>query len=303
MHTGTPLLALVLLLGPGPSPGLAETDPRPDCPRPVLRDGERLFYRATAWKGFIVSDVGTATLFAHRQRAGAVAGWRLVARAQGDSFGHTLDAHVVSRLDPAGERCVEYAETQQGSSPGGRRLAWEGDALVYHKLKHCPGCEVHAHFDGDAHCDDHRCGNVAHDVWRVRHRHAVDATVSDPLAALYRARALDLRVGGPDHVLRICAGHGIFDVTVRATKAERCTVPAGTFDALRLELIPAPACGTPRSARFTGLFGLSGTVTVLVDAATKIPLRITGVVPMGVDVNCEVELTAIQAPAAMARPH
>lgn len=296
-----PLLALALLAGPRlPAPAAADDAPaRPDCPRPVLRDGERLFYRATAWKGFVSSDVGTATLFVHR-RVGPgvqVPEWRVVARASGSSFGHSIDAHVVSVLDPEGERCRDYTESTRGSNPGGRRLEWATEDLVYHKLKHCPGCQSRGHFDGDAHCDDHRCGDPTHDVWRVRHRHAVDATVSDPLTTLYRARALDLTVGGPSRVLRVCAGHGIFDVTVRATETLRCTVPAGTFDALKVELTPAPACGTPRSSRFTGLFGLSGRITVLIDAATKIPLRITGVVPMGIDVNCEVELTGIQAGA------
>ena len=103
-------------------------------------------------------------------------------------------------------------------------------------------------------------------------------------------------------MLRICAGHGIFDVTVRAVRRERCTVPAGTFDALRLELIPTPAPGMPKTERFQGLFGLSGTIIIHVDAVRKIPLRIRGVVPMGIDINAEVVLTRIQEPPAKAKP-
>lgn len=294
---GLEAVAVPVALAAGDEPEAA--DAAPASPAAVLRDGERLFYQATAWKGFIASDVGTATLSVHR-RVGPgvpVPEWRIVARATGSSFGHSLDARVVSLLDPAGERCREYSEQTQGSTTGGRRLEWSADGVTYHKLKHCPGCQRPEHSVDDAHCTDHRCGDPAHDIWRVRHRHAVDASVGDPLVALYRARALDLTVDGPARVLRICAGHGIFDVTVRAVKSERCTVPAGTFDALKVELTPAPACGTPRSARFTGLFGLTGAITLLIDATTKIPLRVTGVVPMGIDVNCQVELTKIEAPA------
>ena len=70
----------------------------------------------------------------------------------------------------------------------------------------------------------------------------------------------------------------------------------GTFDALRLILTPRPAAGTPASARFQGLFGLCGEITLLVDKATKIPLIIRGTVPIGIDVNVEVLLTKIDAP-------
>jgi hypothetical protein len=269
----------------------------------MLRDGERLFYRATAWKGPISSDVGTASLSVRRSPAGSRApGWRIVARASGSSMGRTMNSHVVSTLDLTGRKLRLFEEINRGSRRSSRRLEFGPKQLLYRKMKHCPGCDNRAHFDGRSHCNDHRCGKYGHRVWRLRHRHPADAAASDPLTAIYKARALDLRVGGPDRMLRICAGHGIFDVTVRAVRRERCTVPAGTFDALRLELIPTPAPGMPKTERFQGLFGLSGKIVIHVDTARKIPLRIRGIVPMGIDINAEVVLTRIQEPPASAKP-
>lgn len=275
---------------------------------PVLRDGERLFYRSFAWKGVIGSEVGTATLTTRRgtDRTGEPV-WRITARGSGKSMGKSIDARAVATLSATGAP-QRYEEDIKGSRSVQRALMFDAGELTYLKTKHCHGCTDAAHSVKETrgswfgiggktvavHCKDRHCGIGSHRIWKVRHRHAADAVAGDPLSALYRARAFDLRPGAPARTLRIAVGHAIFDVKVTVVKRAPCTVPAGTFDALQLSLDPTPAPGIPGSPRFQGLFGMSGKLEVWVDAARKIPLRIEGTVPMGVDVNALVVLSKIE---------
>ncbi len=282
-----------------------------EAPKPVLRGGERLHYAASAWKAarFLGCDVGTAILSVETGRDGCGRPFaRIVAKASGSALGHSMDATVVTTLDPATGRPTRYEDENRGSSPGAHLLAFSADGIRYFKRKHCNGCCDDRHFVTESrggflgigsrevrvHCRETHCAEPAHREWRLRHEHEADPLAADPLTILYRARALDLRVGGPARTLRVVVGHGVFDVEVRAVRCEKVTVPAGTFDGLKLALVPRPACGTPATARFQGLFGLCGEIELLVDRETRIPLVIRGTVPMGVDVNAEVVLTRIE---------
>lgn len=285
----------------------------PRAVRPVLRDGERLYYKAFAWKGapILGSEVGTATITTRRgtDRAGLPV-WRISARASGTTMGHTIDARAVATLMQDG-RPLRYEEDIKGDRRVERMLVFGPRELRYLKTKHCHGCSDPEHsvqqtkggwfgLGGSTvsvHCDDRHCGIGEHRIWKTRHRHGADAAVGDPLSALFRARAFDLKLGAPARTLRIAVGHAVFDVKVEVVQRASCTVPAGTFDALQLTLDPAPAPGIPGSPRFQGLFGMSGKLDVWVDAARKIPLRISGTVPMGVDVNAVVVLSKIDVPA------
>jgi hypothetical protein len=278
---------------------------------PLLRDGERLFYKAFAWKGTpaLGSEVGTATLTTRRgtDRAGDPV-WRITARGSGSTMGYEMDARAVATLGENGA-VRSYEEDIKGDRSVQRALMFEPAELQYLKTKHCHGCSDPAHCVEETrggwfgmggstvsvHCTDRHCGNGAHRIWTVRHRPPADAAAADPLSALYRARNLDLRLGAPARTLRIAVGHAVFDVKVEVVRRAPCTVPAGTFDALQLSLDPAPAPGIPGSPRFAGLFGMSGKLDVWVDAARKIPLRISGTVPMGMDVNAVVVLAKIDA--------
>ncbi len=326
---GTVALALLVLLGPDtpgadahadqPPPANAVANAAPKAiARPVLRDGERLFYRAFAWKGaeLFSAEVGTATITTRRgtNRAGDPV-WRITARASGTTMGHTIDARAVATLTAQG-RPQRYEENIAGDRTVQRALMFGPRELLYLKTKHCHGCRNTTHHvmetqgawfgmggtDVAVHCDDSHCGDGAHRIWKIRHRHPADVIAGDPLSALFRARALDLRLGAPAQTLRIAVGHAVFDVTIQVLQHAVHTVPAGTFDALRLSLEPKPAPGIPGSPRFQGLFGMSGTMEIWVDSARKIPLRISGTVPMGVDVNAVVVLSKIDVPKARPKP-
>jgi hypothetical protein len=317
----TAALALLALLSPMTAGSTARADqPRRAAPRakritrPVLRDGERLFYRAYAWKGATMfgTEVGTATITTRHgtDRSGAPV-WRISARASGSTMGNSIDARAVATLSEHGQP-RRYEENIAGDRKVRRALMFGPRELLYLKTKHCHGCKDHAHHITETqgswfgmggtevavHCDDRHCGDGEHRIWKVRHRHPADTTAGDPLSALFRARALDLRLGAPARTLRIAVGHAVFDVKIVVLKRAAHTVPAGTFDALQLSLTPTPAPGIPGSPRFQGLFGMSGTLEIWVDAARKIPLRISGTVPMGVDVNAVVVLAKIDVPKA-----
>lgn len=308
------VMGMAVLAAPHGTPAGAGEPAAPavEAPRPVLVEGERFFYRATAWKGPFSGEVGTATLSTTKgtDDAGKPV-WRLVARANGSAMGHAMDARAIATLDGETGTPRRYDDTHEGSSAGAHALVWRPTRTVYLKRKHCHGCQDDAHFVTTSrggflgigsesvrvHCDASHCPEQAHRVWQERHVHPADPLAGDALTTLYRARALDLEVGGPARVLRVVVGRSAFDVTVRAIAKESCEVPAGTFDALRIVLEPKPAEGTPASARFEGLFGLCGEITLLVDAERKIPLKIRGTVPMGIDINAEVVCTKIERPA------
>lgn len=318
-HITRRVTALTVLAGSIAVAGPAgSAEPAPDPPKatqPVLRDGERLFYRSFAWKGVIGSEVGTATLTTRRgtDAAGRPV-WRITARASGSAMGKSIDARAVTTLSDDG-RPQRYEEDIKGDRKVQRALMFDASQLVYLKTKHCHGCtdaahcvtETHGSWFGiggktvAVHCKERHCISGAHRIWKVRHRHPADAVATDPLSALYRARAFDLRLGAPARTLRIAVGHAIFDVRVEVVQRAPCTVPAGTFDALQLTLDPTPAPGMPGSPRFEGLFGMTGTIDIWVDTARKIPLRIEGTVPMGVDVNAVVMLSKIESGKAIAR--
>ena len=54
----------------------------------------------------------------------------------------------------------------------------------------------------------------------------------------------------------------------------------GTFNALRVDIRPDYSSQPDKAADFRGLFGVGGTLEVYVEKETKIPLLVTGRVPV-----------------------
>lgn len=267
---------------------------------PTLRAGEELDYRARVWKGFqfLGAEVGGAKLTIAEERYEGRPSWRFEAQASGGAFGYDLDSDVTSYLARDDGEPLHYKYSQKGSDVTEKRLEFAPGKIEYWKRKHCDGKDCHDpdHFVADKHgrhhCDkDGDCDLPSHQVWRKRWEHVGQGSAYDVLSAVYLARSLDL-TPGKVRTLRIVEGDQIFDVDIQATHEEWVRTDAGSFETVCIALNPRFVSGDPpkKKANFRGLFGLSGTIRIWIDKATRTPVRIRGTIPVGIDLNGQVDL-------------
>jgi hypothetical protein len=203
---------------------------------------------------------------------------------------------------------------QTGSEEYHKQMRFEGGEALYVKKRHCREwrtCTDPDHmvtvkksrgwFQGydriRQHCRDKDCGKRRHQVWVIRDRHALEKPAYDMLSVVYLCREMDLEVGGEGETVRIVNAHDLWDVNVRAIKRETVEVPGGKFKALRIQIRPSPANdGTKLRDEFQGLFGIKGNIRLWIDEESRIPVKIRGVVPFGVDLNMEIDLVRKRIP-------
>ena len=308
----------VLLLAVFTTP--LHADPLPTEPSDLRFPlGEKLTYDARVWKGIraLGLSVGESTFEVKEAKDGPHGGSILLeARAQGGALGYEVDATIESFIDPETNLPVKSNLLQKGSEPNHKQMIFEDGQAVYVKKKHCnrwKTCEDPDHIEwvtrskslfGSAervreHCREESCRSPKHVYWQERHRHDLDGSTYDMLSMVYVARALDLSLEGEAQTLRLVNSHDIWDVKVRAVARETVTVPAGKFRTLRIEISPKPATDdTELREEFQGLFGIKGNIKIWIDEETKIPVRIRGVVPFGVDLNMDISLTEKRQPQA-----
>lgn len=307
-----------LLLGAGPGAANAPPDPAP-----AFTPGEKLVYDARVWKGlsFLGMSVGKATLEVRESdRREWPDAYLFYGRAQGGALGYSAVATVRSYLDSTTRLPLGASLIQRGSESHDKQMVFQGNEILYLKKKHCKEYRTCVHqrhliwnkksrgflqgYEVDRrHCRDKYCGNRAHHVWQVRDRHPVDRPTFDMLSVIYICRGMTLPVGGKGEEIRVVNAHDVWDVSVRATGREKVEVPAGKFRCIRIQIAPKPAAdGTKIKKEFEGLFGIRGKIRIWVDEKTRIPVKIQGVVPFGVDLNMEVSLLRKEIPATARQP-
>lgn len=267
-------------------------DARP--PIPVLAPvGEKLVYRGILTKAGVSVDAGTATFTVTRNDDERI---QLTACAVGEKFGYTLSTKIISILgtDRLGPQHYEYL--QQGSESRLKQVDFEPKSAVYRRYKHCaePDCDIAEHRIDGAHCPDRDCRIPAHMHWKIRHEHEFTERHFDMLSAVYFARGLPLEPDAPPIEVPVLNDHDRWIVRASAKRGGRLRVKAGTFDTVKVILDPAPAPGTTPEERFTGLFGLNGTIEIWLDRKTIRPLLVRGQLPFGfMDLSAKVELIEI----------
>ena len=308
-----PFIVLILAVPAG-----AQSPPAPAASKPGFAIGERLSYEARVWKGFRLFglSVGTTTFEVKESKDPRFPGATLLrAKAEGGALGYSVTATAESFLDPATQLPLWADLRQEGSEVSHKQMRFEGGEAVYVKRKHCNRwrtCTNQDHFVSversrglfrgtetvQEHCrnsDD--CTEGKHYFWEERHRHTLDRPTYDLLSVIYVSRGLDLAVGGPAEAVRIVNDHDLWDVKIRATGRETVEVPGGTYQALKIEITPVPVSqGTTLREEFQGLFGIKGSIELWIDEKTRIPVKIRGVVPFGVDLNMEISLTGKELP-------
>jgi hypothetical protein len=116
------------------------------------------------------------------------------------------------------------------------------------------------------------------------------------------ARSASFTVGS-SFVVPVVQDRDRWQVTVTALEEDRIKVKAGTFDCVIVALDPKNVGDDKKKTRFTGLFGINGTIKIWIDKRTRLPVRILGSIPFAfMDLNCEVRLRKISArPLAQTR--
>ena len=308
------ILVGMLLLGTGAAPSVTATSPSSK-----LCVGERLVYDARVWKGlsFLGMSVGKATLSIKKSdREEWPEAYLLHAYARGGALGYSAKATVATYLDPETLLPLHASLTQRGTEVYDKQMLFQDNEAVYVKKKHCREkrtCDNPRHVIREKvsrglfmgydrvrkHCPKRKCDKLDHYGWRIRHRHPTDKPTYDMLSVLYICRTMDLPLNGKGEDVRIVNAHDLWDVTVRAKAREKIEVPAGKFRCILLEISPKPAdSNTKLRKEFEGLFGIRGNIQVWIDEKTRIPVRIRGIVPFGVDLNMEISLTKKSIPGS-----
>lgn len=123
-------------------------------------------------------------------------------------------------------------------------------------------------------------------VWKKPKLREVPEGSLDMLSAIYLARTL-IQDGQQSLVFPLVDKTYVWEMELSRGARERVEVPAGTFDVVEIVLEPEPHPGETKENReeqeekFEGLFGLQGAIHLWVDAATGIPIRVTGDLPVG----------------------
>lgn len=300
-----PGASAVPLAPPPAAPGAerpAYPPSRPDLlPPPPGEPIERLTYRARVWKGLFGKEVGEATFEVFRDPAGpwgGPPGYRLVGRAKGSAFGYSVDAAAESAVGPdLSPRRYRYAQT--GFKTRNEGLDFLGDRAFVFGFKHCrlmplcadPRHQVAGPGGKAAHCPGKRCKDPAHRVWTMRKVHPLDGDAADVQTALYRARALALDPTAPPLAFRLFVSRTAWDVRVEALEQAEIAVPAGRFTCRRLRVSASRPDRAPDEADpFEGPFGITGDIMIWADERTRIPVRVSGTIPFGWNLNAQVDL-------------
>jgi hypothetical protein len=227
-------------------------------------------------------------------------GW-IRSHAVGSAIGYELDHELLVRILPQDWPRLDYRDTQRGSRARKRTLRVgevDGQPVsLYQRDRHCKGCKRREHYvEGflwgkDRHCDD--CDRPEHRVWRPADQRDVPPGAIDMLSAVFLGRTMVQR-GETETTFNMVDSDELWFVGLRQGERRTIKVPAGRFQATRMELVPQrpPGEAFDEEERFEGLFGIHGTIAVWLESTTGVPVLIAGSVPFGpfaLEVRVELE--------------
>jgi hypothetical protein len=242
---------------------------------------------------------------------GAMVGWvRSVAR--GGHLGYELDHSISTRFLPQAWPSLLNLEVQKGSENRKRELkiglqegAWVG---TYRGNSHCAGCERREHFveaalpwNDDYHCK--KCKRAEHRHWDVPTERAVPGQTVDVLGAIYLARTL-VRDGLEELDLQMLQKDKLWDVKLTRGAVANINSPSGKFRCRQVLLgVSVPEGEDTSPSKFSGLFGIKGSIQLWVHESTGVPVLIEGDVPLGsiMDLHARIKLSSyLGTPGAFA---
>lgn len=229
---------------------------------PPFSPGEHLHYRGYVF-GYL--PVGDAWFDVGKTTYEGRAAYRFDARASGHYVIYTLDIMLSSIVDAASLRSLVFRRREVGSEVREYQVVFDRKAqkAVYRRK---PGRFTSVEKMDAA-------------PWENRSTFTVGPDVNDILYTLYFARDIGDRVGNKKHYWFV-EKTKIWKTGVAITGEERLDLGrAGRFDALKVAIEPDYADDPETGEKFSGLFGVTGTLEVWVDKKTRIPLIVRGRVP------------------------
>ena len=254
----------------------------PSAAAPPLVPGEKLQY-----KGYVLGwiPVGNVWFEVGKETRAGRETYRIDARAYGSYLIYTLDIRMTSWVDAETLRSVEFRRREVGSEKRDHRVLFDREAgrgTFLRKAGRFSSVEM-----------------MDEAPWETRAVFPLDAETNDILYTLYFARGIGDAVGTRKNY-RFVENRDVWNA--RVTVAGEETLPLGrlgTFDALRIGIEPDYGEEEEKGRRFSGLFGVQGTLRVVVDKKTRIPLVVSGELPFVVfRPTVSVVLQELSRPAA-----
>lgn len=222
--------------------------------------------------------------------------------AHGAHQAYTLDHVIEARILPQQEwPRVVYRDTQKGSENRRRELKYGRKSGVdwawYRQDHHCYGCGQADHkikkrvwfTKRKMHCDG--CRRMGHRVWHDSKEFEIPNGSLDMLNSVYATRTM-VRQGIDRMEITMLDREKRWDVVLTRGERKAIKTPAGTFDCVAIKLDPRPPEGSDQKSRFKGLFGVRGSLSIWLEENTGIPVRLEGIVPLGViSLDVHLELT------------
>ena len=222
------------------------------------------------------------------------------ARIRGGYLGYRVREQITTTHLPQAWPALIFRSTQTGSENRKHELMLGTrngkDAAQHRADRHCKSCERLGHFveglwpwQEPHHC--RKCKRAEHRVWRDPKTREVPEGTLDMLSAVLLARSMvsENRLAARFEMLDELK---LWDVRLSRGTHKRLDLPAGEFDAVKVELVTRVPKGEDREEdEFSGLFGIHGTIEIWVHQGTGVPLLIYGEIPAGpLDIAVSIEL-------------
>ena len=231
-------------------------------PTPLFSPGEHLHYRGYVFGYLPVGDAWfDVSKMTHKGRAA----YRFDARASGHYVIYTLDIMLSSIVDAASLRSLVFRRREVGSEVREYQVVFDRKALkALYRRK--PGKFTSVE-------------KMDATPWEDRSTFPIGPDVNDILYTLYFARDIGGKVGNKKYY-RFVEKTKIWKARVTITGEEKLDIGrAGAFDALKIAIEPDYTDDPGTGEKFSGLFGVTGSLEVWVDKETRIPLIVRGQVP------------------------
>jgi hypothetical protein len=220
-------------------------------------------------------------------------GWvRSVAR--GSYLSYRLEHELKTRLLPQAFPTIFHTDSQRGSENRNRELkiGTRDGALIaeFRSDGHCKGCDNKEHFNEPAwiwskpeHCK--KCKKLEHRVWKEPLSRTVPVGTLDMLSAVYLARTL-VKDGLKDVTFPVIDRQKVWEVTLVRGSTKKIETEAGTFDCRLVKLATRFLAEENEkependSSKFSGLFGIQGTIQIWMELNSGVPVLIEGELPV-----------------------
>ena len=232
---------------------------------PPFSPGEKLHY-----KGYVLGwlPVGDVWFEVKKDTHAGKEVYRFDARAFGSYLVYTLDIRMTSLVDPVTLRSEEFRRREVGTEKRDNRVLFDRDRSKGTFLRKKGRFSSVAKMDAAP--------------WERRAVFPIHGEVNDILYTLYFARGIGDAVGTRVNYWFV-ENRDVWKTRVTVAGEQKLPLgKLGTFDALEITIEPDYSKDENAGRKFSGLFGVQGTLNVLVDKKTRIPLIVSGELPFAI---------------------